>query len=929
LKIRIFTLAKELNVDSKVLIGYCQKVGIHLKDSALASISEEEKELVLAYMKQAATKAEAAKAEVPAPARPLASKVASSRVPQMRAAGPKPAPPREPAPKPEPVAGAVAAEEAALAPTSEATPVIAAVAAEEAAPAGPAPVDLEPPTEEQRPEGSPEPPSAPAEASPPLRPLRREDYLPASGTTRTMVSRPNVSQLSTSGPRKPKVRPSPQLPKLAEPPPPPKTAVAAPAAVTPAQKPEMRLSKEMLEEKPLHEHIRAHAEEKKRRLKGDELEDVASPGGKRPGAARVGRAAAGMGLLSGRKQRQENRARGGAIVADEEEETGRAVPIKPIRSRSRRGTAVQLPSVAEIDLPVTVRSLSEAMGRRAVELLRILASRGQMLTINSALAEEDALELAVECGVDLRIRRPRDIEEELLRSATSAAESSVRAARPPIVTILGHVDHGKTTLLDKIRSANVAAGEAGGITQHIAAYQIDHGGRKITFVDTPGHAAFAEMRARGANVTDVAVLVVAANDGVMPQTVEALNHARAANVPVVVALNKIDLPDRNEQRVLQELAAQNLLAAEWGGDTEVVRTSGVSGAGIDELLETLLTVAELRELTADASRAAHGVCLEAFRDEGRGALAWLIVQDGTLRKGDVVLCGSAFGRIRSMYDDHDREVEQAPPSTPVKVAGLDVVPWAGDRFFVLSDVEEARRIATLRRERGREQQLAQRGKLRTLQDILTAGPAGEVQELPVILKADTPGSLEALKGELLKFQHPEVRVKILHDGVGGVNESDVYLASASGAIVVAFHVVAEDAAAEVAKRDGVEIRSYNIIYEVTEDIRKALEGLLKPQTVESRTGRAIVLQTFDISRFGRVAGCRVLNGVIERSNRIRLVRDQRIMNEYNIASLKRNKDDAREVREGLECGIRLEGFDDVKEGDIFEAFKVEEIKRTL
>jgi translation initiation factor IF-2 len=451
----------------------------------------------------------------------------------------------------------------------------------------------------------------------------------------------------------------------------------------------------------------------------------------------------------------------------------------------------------------------------------------------------------------------------------------------------------------------------------------------VTFLDTPGHAAFAEMRARGANVTDIAVLVVAANDGVMPQTIEALNHARAANVPIVVAMNKVDLPDRNEQRVLQELATHNLLAAEWGGDTEVVRTSGATGQGVDDLLETLLTVAELGELTGNPDKGGHGVCLEAFRDEGRGVLVWMIVQDGSLKKGDVVLCGSAHGRIRAMYDDHDREVEVAGPSTPVKVAGLDRVPAAGDKFYTLDDIDEAREIAEVRQQRGREAQLAQRGRVRTLQEILSQAETGEVQELPVIIKADTPGSLEAIKSEILKFQHAEVRVQILHDGVGGVNESDVYLASASGAIVLAFHVVPEDRAESLAEREGVEIRQYQIIYEVTDDIRKALEGLLKPEVVQTRTGRAIVLQTFDISRFGRVAGCRVLNGLIERSNLVRVVRDQRILNEYKIASLKRGKDDSREVREGLECGIRLEGFDDVKEGDILEAIKVEEVKRTL
>jgi len=401
-------------------------------------------------------------------------------------------------------------------------------------------------------------------------------------------------------------------------------------------------------------------------------------------------------------------------------------------------------------------------------------------------------------------------------------------------------------------------------------------------------------------------------------------------VPIIVAMNKVDLPDRNEQRVLQDLATQNLLAAEWGGDTEVVRTSGQSGQGIEDLLETILTLADLNEWTADPDRSAYGVCLEAFRDEGRGAIAWLVIQDGTLRKGDVILCGQTFGRIRSMYNDRDEEVEEAGPSTPVKVAGLDAVPGAGDKFYVLTDIEEAREIANTRHQKGRELELSQKaGRPQTMEEILSAARGEGVKELAVILKADTPGSLEALKGELAKFDHPEVRVSVLHTGVGGVNESDVYLASASGAIVVAFHVVPEDRAQSLAEREGVEIREYGIIYEVTDDIKKALEGLLSPERIEQVTGRALVLQTFSISRVGTIAGCRVLNGTIERNSRIRVIRDQRVLNDYDISSLKRVKDDVKEVREGQECGIRLERFDDVKEGDIFQAIKIQEVKRTL
>ncbi|MCY2968057.1 MAG: translation initiation factor IF-2 [Planctomycetota bacterium] len=756
-------------------------------------------------------------------------------------------------------------------------------------------------------------------------PMRREDYIHASGASRReMVAIGAVSRLAPEG-KKPKQRPTLTLPKLAAPPPAPKAAASTTAGSSgPAQKPEMRISRDMLEKTPLHEHIKAHNQDKKK--KGDDgPEDFSDDAKKGPsrGASRpmVGAATP----VADRKTRAPKRGR-----ARDMEEEAAGSRMRHHRPRPmRRGQKVELKSSAEIEFPITIRGLSEAMGRRANELIGILMKKGQMLTINSYLDEEQALELALDCGVDLHIAREKDVEEELEESASDEGDSGNRIPRPAIVTILGHVDHGKTTLLDKIRSANVAAGEFGGITQHIAAYQVEHNGNKITFLDTPGHAAFAEMRARGANVTDIAILVVAANDGVMPQTIEALNHARAANVPIIVAMNKVDLPDRNEQRVLQDLAAQNLLAAEWGGDTEVVRTSGSTGEGIENLLETIQTIAELNEFSGNPDRQGQGVCLEAFRDEGRGVLVWLVVQDGTLKKGDVILCGEAHGRIRAMYDDKDREVETAGPSTPVKVAGLDLVPGAGDKFYTLTDIDEARQIAELRQQRGRVEQLAQKGRVRTLQEILSQAETGEVQDLPVIIKADTPGSLEAIRSEILKFQHPEVRVNILHDGVGGVNESDIYLASASGAIVLAFHVVAEDRAEALAEREGVEIRQYNIIYEVTDDIKKAMEGLLKPSIVQSRTGRAIVLQTFDVSRFGRVAGCRVLNGQIERSNLIRIIRDQRILNEYKIASLKRGKDDAREVREGLECGIRLDGFDDVKEGDIFEAIKIEEVKRTL
>ena len=941
MKIRIFTLAKELDIDSKVLIDACHKVGIILKNSALASITPEEKDKVLAVMKQGGTQ-EASAPETMTPQREAPRHV-TTKVPEIKATPPVRTP----------LGDKLRRHAREAAPVEEATPVAPQALVEEAVPAPEAPVP-EPETETETETATPadvvdQPPAVAAEAAPEIPEVeekaadapavhRREDYVSAYGT-RQMVSR-GTSDLLNRGrpgpvgggqtattPLRPKGRPGPSLPKLAEMP--PQKAPPAPVAEGPAQKPEIRLPREgVAEGKPLQEMMKKHAEDriklkaKKGGVPGTEVEetpDEAGVAGKR--------GTAGKDLLSARKERQGRRTP--RVVLDDEDEGGVATSARHKRASRRHVPVSTVRTTAEIELPLNLRSLSEALGRRAQELVGILMRKGVMVTINSPVEEETAIELAMECGLDLHIKRPRNVEDELEQQLQTPADQEKAVLRPPIVTILGHVDHGKTTLLDKIRSANVAAGEAGGITQHIAAYQVQHNGQPITFLDTPGHAAFGEMRARGANVTDIAILVVAANDGVMPQTVEAISHIKAAGVPIIVALNKIDIPDRDENRVLQELATHNVLVAEWGGDTEVVRTSGLTGAGLDDLLETILTIAELREFKADPERAAFGVCLEAFRDEGRGPLAWLIVQQGTLRKGDMMLCGEAFGRIRNIYDDQNREIDEATPSMPVKVAGLDIVPGAGDRFFVMEDQEQARQLADTRREKGRQATLSQRGKPRTLEDLVNEAKTGAIRDLPLIVKADTPGSLEALKGEILKFQHPEVRVNILHDGVGGVNESDVSLATASEAIIVAFHVVPEDRAQAMADREGVEIRQYRIIYEVTGDIKNALEGLLRPEQKEVVTGRALVLQVFEISRFGKIAGCRVLNGTIARGNRIRVIRDQRVLNDYNIQSLKRNKDDSREVREGLECGIRLDGFDDVKEGDIFQAYRIDEVKRTL
>jgi translation initiation factor IF-2 len=984
LKIRIFALAKELDIDSKVLIDFCAKAGVQVKN-VLAGISPEERDLVVAYIRSQSAPAPAAPTETAPPANrtatELPTKVRTIRNMNSMVARPMggrvTAVPAEPAAAevetpPEPIntsapteVSAAAVEEAVepvAAPAVEAAPsmsspastaasstVAVAASASTAAPQVSARADspAAPPvaaeqvaaadetdaTGEAEDDPGVEPPVVPDRvgAGQPT-PIRRSDYVPATGVSRAQRTMQPMQSRGTSetqgsqqlAKKPPKQRPS-SLGMIAAV---PNFKGPLPSASKPeepkAQEPELRLTPAQLKSNnPLAEILRKSAEKKKERKVEDDVADVRRDVVARRGVP--GTTGGGLGLEESRAQRRDRRR---PVPLTVEEERENRIIAKRRRANSRPVVG-QLKTTAEIELPISIRTLSEAIGRPAKSLIQILFERGEMVTMNTSLSEEEAIDLAMELGVDLQIRKEKDLEEEIQEIFEEADPPEMLSARPPIVTVLGHVDHGKTTLVDKIRSANVAAGEFGGITQHIAAYQVEHQGQRLTFVDTPGHAAFGEMRARGANVTDLVVLVVAANDGVMPQTVECIAHARAAGVPVVVALNKIDLPDVNEQRALQDLAANNLLAAEWGGDVEVVRTSGMTGKGVPELLDTLLLTAELQEFKANSERPACGVCLEAFRDEGRGPIAWLIVQKGTLKVGDVVLCGESFGKIRAMYNDRDQEVAEASPSTPVKVAGLDLVPKAGDKFLAVGDLDLAREIAESRRQRDRAAVLASRTSKRTLEDILNRPRDGSIQDLAVILKADTPGSLEALRHELRKFEHPEVRVKLLHEGIGGVNESDVYLAAASDAVIVAFHVIAEDRAEQLAQQEGVDIRRYNIIYEVVDEIRLTLEGMLKPEQKEVVTGRAIVLRTFSIAKSGTIAGCRVLNGTIERSHRIHLVREQKILNAYGIASLRREKDDVKEVREGMECGIRLEGFNDVKEGDLLEAYRIDEIKRTL
>ncbi len=930
MKIRIFALARDLGLDSKVLIDLCEEAGVKLRN-ALATISEEERDQVVAYVRKKGTVV-TPQAPVPevTPVREQTSHGGRVRVigtgsvrthsgkPQAEDHAEEPQLQEEviarqadvPVPQPEVVAETPCVVEPAATEDSvvEIPESIAAEATVESNPSPPV---------------SPTPPSAPIAAT--TAPAAPISTVTPDNTVADAMRRPRMQQVremrpigsvkereqsaASNAPGKPsgpiKVgkdrQPARQLVASAPIIAPPPVKKVKPKEEK-AQKPDMSFKGIVDSSSPLSEQLIAL---RKARAEHEN-------GGPAPAPRPRGQANRGSLLVELSQTREAER------------------QAKKLKRKKKSGGRIELRTTAEISFPITVRALSEAIGRPAKAIQSILIKQGRMVTINDQLGEEESMEVAMELGVDLSFKRSRDIEAELLASLDHEDAPELMRQRPPIVTILGHVDHGKTTMVDRIRSANVAAGEAGGITQHIAAYQVNYQDHLLTFVDTPGHAAFGEMRSRGANVTDIVVLVVAADDGVMPQTVECISHAKNAGVPIVIALNKIDLPGIDEQRILQQLAQHELLPAEWGGEYEVVRTSGATGKGIDKLLETLLLTAELHELQANPDREGLGVCLEAFRDEGRGAIAWLIVEKGTLRVGDVVLCGSTYGRIRAMYNDRDEAITEAGPSMPVKVSGLSEVPGAGDHFFVMKDIEEARETASSRLHEGRTESLSSRVSPRTLEDILGSPRDGQgVQELPLILKADTPGSIEALRSEIGKFEHPEVKVQIIHSGVGGVNESDVSLASAAGAIIVAFHVIAEDRAQAQADRQGVEIRRYNIIYEVTEHIKLALQGLLRPERVEVSTGRAIVLRTFAISRFGTIAGCRVLNGTISRDSRVHLIRDQKVMNDYRIGSLKREKDDAKEVREGMECGIRLEGFNDVKEGDLLEAYRVDEIKRTL
>ena len=582
------------------------------------------------------------------------------------------------------------------------------------------------------------------------------------------------------------------------------------------------------------------------------------------------------------------------------------------------------PKKITIGETVVLGELAKTMGKTAAELIKRLFTMGMMATINQELDSDTAILLGDEFGVTVEVRADR--AAEILEDVTDDEEDLVE--RPPVVTIMGHVDHGKTSLLDAIRHTNVVSGEAGGITQHIGAYQVEINGKKITFLDTPGHEAFTAMRARGANMTDIAIIVVAADDGVMPQTIEAINHSKAAGVPIIIAINKIDKPGANPDRVKQELMEHGLVCEEWGGDTIMVPVSAKARMNIENLLEMILLVAEVGELKANPDRLARGVIVEAKLDPHRGPVATLLVQKGTLHPGDNLLAGPVFGKVRAMFDDKGRKAKQAGPSMPVEVTGFSEVPEAGGVFMVVKDEKDARMVAAKEQLKQRDESMRKTSKV-TLDDLFNQISQGEIKDLNIILKADVRGSAEAVAQSLNRLSTDEVRVNVIHSGVGGVSESDVMLAAASNAIIIGFNIIAPPAARAAAEAEQVDIRLYRVIYDCLEDIKKAMSGLLAPEYKENIIGTVEVRNVIHVPKVGFIAGSYVASGKVTRSAQVRITRDSVVIAEDKIASLRRFKDDVKEVVQGYECGIGLETFNDLKEGDVFEVFVIEEIAREI
>ena len=898
---RIYSLAKELNYDSKKLVDVCKQAGITGKGSALASLSEDEIQQVKDFLNKGSQTEAPAESEE-APTKPLQSRREPIKVVST------PRPPSSPL-----------SRRSKVAPASDETSEDASASEDE-------------PETESTTEQPISPADTPIERTSPLTPRRRTG-IKVLGKSQS----PSTEEDSSKPVRKPADRSRSAVVKLASMP----NAPTAPTVVPDegkTLKPEMSLSdalkSKMSKRGPL-QHLTKGSEEGPA-----ESPDNAGRKGTRRQKETATKEEGGLaGMASARANRKSQRQRQESSTAIDRYRNNQRRSRRRTLKRTGKNTAAPRKSKVALELPCTIRSFSEAAGVLASDVQATLMDMGHMVTINALIDEEVVQLLALDLSVDLEFKEVETLEDTLITQLDAVEDTDGSlVTRPPIITFLGHVDHGKTSLLDHLIGIDVVSGEAGGITQHIRAYQIEKDGEVISFVDTPGHEAFTEMRARGANVTDIAVLVVAADDGIMPQTEEAISHAKAAEVPIIVALNKIDLPGVTEERlntVLGQLPAHELTPSEWGGDVEVVRTSAITGEGMDNLRSTILGIAELHEYTANPSRAATGVCLEAHQETGRGIIAKVIVKNGTMRVGDVVVCGASHGKIKAMYNPlNDELITEAGPSTPVNITGLDLTPEAGDAFHVLESISDAREIADRREETSRASSLSGntiRVSFEDFQSQLEEGRLGinEVTTINLIVRTDVRGSIEAIRKELEKLAHDEVQIKILQASVGGITAADVILADASQAVIIGFNVAPENDARILADEKNVEIRRYDIIYNITDDLRLMLEGQLKPEERVVEVGHALVQQIFSISRLGTIAGCRVIRGKIERDNRIRVIRDGRVIGDYALDSLKREKNDAKSVRDGMECGIKLVGYNDVKQDDVLEAYIVEEVARTL
>jgi translation initiation factor IF-2 len=989
-KVRVYILARELNLESKDLIDLCAKLGLDVKNQ-LSNLEPNQVEQIVTAVKRGPASAPPAPAPRPSalprvnePIRKLDSRRPAELPRTTMPASPAPvAPPpvsvqptaavsapAAPASAPQPAVSAPAAVAPAApvvrppepvavpAPRTPEAPVVEVKTPSVVEPVKPSPAEAERPRQPEVPAARQPEPAPPAAPRPPV--PQAPPKLPTSTTgapVRNLGGPPRGDQ-PRPGPggggstRTPRVlRPPTQRPVVAPPrnkpltgTPPKKADQPAVQQATKTFTPEML--KQMVEGKanPLDIINQTAAKEAAGGTAVADTEEEEGADGKKTAKRGPG----GKGV-AGRDKRQEERNKrakerkrepevaigaGGKVVTIDEEDRRRR-PGDRLRQKLKQRQQATMPRKGKVpvDVPITVRSLSEAMGVKHGELLFKLMGHGMTpgLNINSTLDPQMAELVALDFGRELDIKKPLDAEEQLIAESKKEDPPESLVPRAPIVTIMGHVDHGKTSLLDRIRKSNVVATEAGGITQVLRAWRVEHGGRPITFLDTPGHEAFTKMRARGAQVTDIAVIVVAAEDGVMPQTEEAINHAKAAGVSLVVAINKVDLPNANVNRTRQQLYGLNVLPDNMGGDTPFVETSAATGKGIDELLDQISIVAELKELKANPNKPAHGTCLEVMLSEDEGVRATLLVQEGTLHRHDVILCGSAFGRVRQMYDDQGRPIDAAGPSVPVRITGLDIAPNADDPFQVAPDLAVARDVAEKRRLKQQEAAISKRAPV-TLEMLTQA----KIAELKIILKADTRGSIEAIRKEMEKLTHEEVRVRILEAAIGAITENDVWLAltSPEDTLIVGFNAVPDDRAKTLAEERGVKILQYDIIYNLTKDIRSALEGKLKPREEVVNLGRAVVRDTFKISRVGTIAGCYVTQGTIKRSAKVRLIREGVVIfppagRSVGLESLKRFKEDAGEVREGFECGIKIAGYDDVKVGDVIEAYRVDQVVRTL